>query len=105
MIEAKDQAASAAVEVTERPFRVRKLGHVVYTVSDVERSTKFWTDILGFKVSDVNEHGMVFLRCATDHHTIALQAGKPGSKLPNARGGEALGMTHFAMELASVDEL
>jgi catechol 2,3-dioxygenase-like lactoylglutathione lyase family enzyme len=89
----------------DRPFKVRKIGHVVYTVSDVDRSVKFWTDVMGFKVSDTNEHGMVFLRCQTDHHTIGLQAGEPGAKLPNARAGDALGVTHFAMELASVDEL
>ena len=35
------------------PVKVRKPGHVVFTVSDIERTTKFWTDIMGFQVSDV----------------------------------------------------
>ena len=42
------------------PVWVRKLGHVVLWVRDVERSTKFYTEVLNFRVSDVNEKGMVF---------------------------------------------
>src|SRR5665213_3083572 len=41
-------------------------------VSDVERTVKFWTELLGFSVSDRNEFGMVFLRTNCDHHTIAI---------------------------------
>jgi len=37
------------------PVRVKKVGHVVFTVSDIERSTAFWADIMGFEVSDKNE--------------------------------------------------
>jgi catechol 2,3-dioxygenase-like lactoylglutathione lyase family enzyme len=64
------------------PVNVKKLGHVVFTVSDIERSTKFWTDIMGFHVSDRNEIGMVFLRNASDHHTMALVPAKTQSELP-----------------------
>jgi catechol-2,3-dioxygenase len=56
----------------ETPIKIKKIGHVVLSVGDIERSTKFWTEIMGFKVSDRNETGMVFFRNATDHHTIAL---------------------------------
>ena len=31
------------------PVKVKKLGHVVLTVSDIERTVKFWTEIMGFK--------------------------------------------------------
>jgi len=61
------------------PIHVRKLGHVVFRVSDVERTTKFWMEIMGFQVSDRNEIGMVFLRHASDHHTIALAPAKEKS--------------------------
>ena len=44
------------------PVKVKKLGHVVFTVSEIERTTRFWTEIMGFQVSDRNERGMVFLR-------------------------------------------
>ncbi len=84
------------------PVRVKKLGHVVFRVSDVERSTKFWTEILGFRVSDRNEHGMVFLRNGSDHHTIALAVAKEPRDLP---GKNQLGFDHCALEVDSVAEL
>lgn len=88
--------------VVTTPIKVKKLGHFVYEVSDVERSTRFWTEILGFHISDRNEHGMVFLRNATDHHTIALVP-SPDRKRPE--GGAALQVSHLAMEVADVESL
>ena len=32
------------------PVNIRKLGHVVFYVADVERSLKFYTEILNFRV-------------------------------------------------------
>src|ERR671919_2452340 len=84
------------------PIKIKKIGHVVLSVSDVERSTKFWTEIMGFKFSDRNENGMVFFRNATDHHTVALMEAKEKTPLPK-RG--QLGFDHFALEVASVSEL
>ncbi len=84
------------------PVNVKKLGHVVFTVSDIERSTKFWTDIMGFHVSDRNEIGMVFLRNASDHHTVALAPAKTQSELP--KEGQP-GFHHCALEVGSVSEL
>ncbi len=84
------------------PIRIKKIGHVVYAVSDLVRSMKFWTEIMGFKFSDRNEHGMVFLRNATDHHTVALIQAKEKNELPK-RG--QVGFDHFALEVATVSEL
>ena len=84
------------------PIKIKKIGHVVYAVSEMDRSVKFWTDIMGFKFSDRNEHGMVFLRNLTDHHTVALVQAKEKNELPK-RG--QLGFDHFALEVATVSEL
>jgi catechol 2,3-dioxygenase-like lactoylglutathione lyase family enzyme len=90
------------------PFTVGKLGHVVLRVSDLERSTRFYTQVLGFKVSDVYPDemmpgGMVFLRCTGDHHCLALigpSAGQPGA-------GQATNMDlhHVAFEVATLDDV
>ena len=93
---------SAASTEAKTPIKVRKLGHLVYEVSDVERSTRFWTDVMGFEVSDVNELGMVFLRYGGDHHSIALVPAKKGSRPPDEAG---LQFHHLAMEVGSVEEL
>jgi len=105
MIEVQEQHATGGAGQTRTPVKVKKIGHVVYRVSDVERSVRFWTEILGFKESDRNEHGMVFLRNAADHHTVALVQAEPDAKLGNPNDRSALGMHHFAMEVGSLDEL
>ncbi len=84
------------------PIRIKKIGHVVLSVSDIERSTKFWTDVMGFKFSDKNENGMVFFRNATDHHSVALIQATEKNKLPE-RG--QVGFDHMALEVATVSEL
>jgi catechol 2,3-dioxygenase-like lactoylglutathione lyase family enzyme len=84
------------------PIHIKKLGHIVLTVKDVERSLRFWREIMGFKISDVNERGMVFLRCGPDHHTVALAQATEGGNLP--KQGE-VGFNHAAFEVASVTEL
>ena len=88
--------------ITKSPIAVRKLGHLVYEVSDIDRTTQFWTDIMGFTVSDVNEKGMVFLRSAGDHHSIALVPTKKQGRPPKDAGVQ---FHHLAMEVGSVDEL
>jgi len=62
-------------------FRYRKLGYVALNVSNLERSTRFYTDIVGLDVSDAAPDGPAFLRCGRDHHDLVLYpAGGPGLK-------------------------
>lgn len=50
MTSERDHGASTqAREAT--PVKVKKLGHVVFTVSDIERTTRFWTDVMGFQAA------------------------------------------------------
>jgi catechol 2,3-dioxygenase-like lactoylglutathione lyase family enzyme len=82
------------------PFRIGKLGHVVLNVRDVERSARFYTEVLGFEISDVYPEamvpgGMVFLRCNPDHHGIALV----GSMTTEAANVE---LNHLAFEVATL---
>jgi catechol 2,3-dioxygenase-like lactoylglutathione lyase family enzyme len=88
------------------PFKVQKLGHAVVNVSDLERSKRFYTEVLGFKVSDVYgtdkmPGGMVFLRSNGDHHCLALVGGAP----PAADKAAARTLHHLAFELATLDEV
>ncbi len=93
----------AAISNGTPPFELRKIGHVVFKVTDLERSVAFYTGVLGFKVSDIFEkdimpEGMVFLRCNPDHHGIALVGGAAG---PTQRRE----FHHMAFELGSLDEV
>ena len=73
----------AAISETQPPFALKKLGHVVIKVTNLERSLAFYAGVLGFKVSDIYGDdmmpgGMVFMRCNTDHHGVALIGGAAG---------------------------
>ncbi len=85
------------------PFQLGKIGHVALYVADVARSTRFYTDILGFDVSDTYEDdmmpgGAVFLRCNPDHHGIALFKATEH----NPAGA---GLHHIAFEVSSLDDV
>ena len=85
-----------------RPFDLRKIGHVVLNVADLEASVRFYTEVLGLKVSDrypetMVPGGMVFMRVGTDHHGVALVGG--------ARTGDLTTLNHFAFEVGSLDEV
>lgn len=84
------------------PFAVRKIGHAVIFVADLERSRRFYTEVLGFKVSDtypgsMMPGGMIFLRCNGDHHCLALVGGKDEANDKS--------LHHLAFELATLDEV
>ena len=103
----REQAAKvASTQATSykgtSPIKVNKLGHFVYEVTDIERSVKFWTDVMGFHETDRNEIGMVFFRCAKDHHAIGL---KPTKAKHRPEPGTALRVEHLAMEVDSTDVL
>ena len=83
-------------------FQLRKIGHVVLNVSDLEAAVRFYTEVLGLQVSDrypdtMVPGGMVFLRCNTDHHGVALVGG--------AQPLDRSSLNHFAFEVGGPDEV
>ncbi len=70
---------------------------------DLERSVAFYTNVLGFRVSDrypdgMVPGGMVFMRCNADHHGVALVGGMESE----SKGAE---MHHMAFEVEMLDEV
>jgi catechol 2,3-dioxygenase len=85
------------------PFQLGKIGHVALYVADIERSTAFYRDVLGFHVSDVYDDGImpggaVFLRCNSDHHGVALFKATD-------RNPAGAGLHHLAFEVAELDDV
>ncbi|MBD0424632.1 VOC family protein [Streptomyces sp. TRM S81-3] len=64
--------ARAPGVLREGPVRPRKLGHVVIGSTDQEATQRFFTDGLGFKVSDSVPGMAAFMRCSTDHHNVLV---------------------------------
>ncbi len=72
----------------DRPFKIRRLGHFGFNVRDVEACRRFYTDLMGFCVSDPLDFGAriedeaargrlgdtvgYFMRHGTDHHSFVV---------------------------------
>ena len=65
--------ASHAEAIDDRS-RPTKLTHVVLNSAEVEKQTAFFLDVLGFKWSD-STFMMDFVRCCSDHHSVAFARG------------------------------
>jgi catechol-2,3-dioxygenase len=76
-----------------RAVQPRKLGHVTLLVEDCRRSAEFYSEVLGFRVSDWVDDIFLWMRCNPDHHGLAFA--KTGS----------VKMHHFAFEVPDLSYL
>lgn len=84
------------------PVRIRKIGHVGLFCRDLPKMVDFYTRVLGFKQSDVNERGLTFLRFSDDHHNLALMQLPEGEK--DKPAGRPV-VQQISYELDSLDDL
>ena len=81
----------------------QEIGHVVLNVTDVERSTAFYRDVVGFQVARYRPDGSgTFLTCGVVHHNLALFKAPEGAQ-PVHKG--QLGLNHFAFKVESYQAL
>ena len=85
------------------PFKIGKMGHAVLVVRDIDVSVRFYTQLLGFKVSDVYPDSMVkgrmvFMRFNEDHHGLGLVG--QGGEVSRQRE-----LHHIAFEVPTIDEV
>jgi len=76
-----------------RNVQPRSLCHIVNNTPNLERITKFYTDVLGFRVSDWSGQQMAFLRTDSKHHNISFNAAAHAS------------VNHVAYLVSGVDEV
>lgn len=77
------------------------VGHVHLKVSDLDRSEAFYSEALGLEVTERVGGTFVFMSFGESHHHLALQ-GHPDARPADP---EALGLYHFAIEVADEAEL
>lgn len=87
-------------------FRVNpdvRIGHIHLTVSDLNKSLKFYREVLGFEITTWYGDSAVFLSAGGYHHHIALNTwhGKGATPPPNGHTG----LYHFAILYPSRKEL
>lgn len=90
-IERVDVPADAVL--TDDPVRVSNLTHLVYGTPDQPTTLRFFTEALGFEISDQIPGIIAFTRCGEVHHNLALQA----APVPFVH--------HVAFEVDSVDSV
>lgn len=74
---AEDAALKAKFVCGTEDNGVFGLGHIVQIVADMAKTTAFYTDVLGFDLSDRitwPAADLFFLHCNQRHHTVALSA-------------------------------
>jgi catechol-2,3-dioxygenase len=84
-----DAGHSDTADIPDKP---RKLSHAVFNSEEVERATEFFADVLGFKLSD-RTRMMNFVRCNSDHHSIAFAH------------GDAATLNHIAYEMPDLESV
>ena len=72
----------------DRPFKIRRLGHFGFNMADLEKAHHFYSDLLGFRVSDEFARGGWFMRFGTDHHAFALFQKPPAQTGTTPAAGE-----------------
>lgn len=70
----------------------QKISHIVMHSPDHQTAVAFFTDVLGFRVSDWLGDFMAFLRCNEAHHRVAFLPGPPC-------------LNHVAYDMLSVDDM
>ncbi len=71
----------------------RSICHIVVNTPDLRRITAFYTDVLGFRISDWSGDQMAFLRTDSKHHNVSFNAAPHVS------------VNHVAYLVSNVDEL
>src|SRR5215217_8036809 len=78
-------------------MQIGKIGHINLRVRDVERSRRFYMDVLGFRLAERDpEHGGVFLTFGEDFHNFDLSPHRDGEQAPQLAPGAGIGVYHFA---------
>ncbi len=82
---------------------IRELGHVVLKVRELERSARFYRDVLGLREVARMDGQMAFFSIGEKHHDLAIMALGPRAPLPNPA---AVGLYHVAFKVGdSLEEL
>ena len=87
-------------------IRLKKIGHVLFRVADLERSKAFYRDVLGFQVSEEDpKHGRdVFMTLGGDFHMLDLvQHDQPDTAERPSR--TQVGLGHLAFQVDSYEAL
>ncbi|MGH2653320.1 MAG: VOC family protein [Actinomycetota bacterium] len=83
-------------------MQVKELGHIVLYVRNLERSRRFYGEVLGWKeVATLGSQGAMFSSGRTHHELLLLEVGEAATPIPPA---PRVGMYHFGLKIGETDE-
>jgi catechol-2,3-dioxygenase len=84
------------------PIGVKELGHIVLYVSDLERSRRFYRDVLGWReVGSAGGMAAAFSSGRTHHELLLIEVGPHAAPVPP---GRRLGLYHFGLKVGTTDD-
>ncbi len=88
-----------------RPFTVLHIDHVVLRVGDLERSVRFYVDVLGCRVARRRDDlGLVHLRTGTSMIDLVSLDGRIGRRGGSGPGAEGRNVDHLCLRVEPFDE-
>jgi catechol 2,3-dioxygenase len=93
-----------ADEAESQTAGVKELGHLVLYVRDLQRSVRFYRDILGWRQvgpSDMPFPGAMFSGGRTHHELLLIEVGEGATPIP---AGRRVGLYHFGLKVGDSDE-
>ena len=78
---------------------IKRVGHVVLKMRDLEKARRFYVDFLGMKIGNESPRGM-FLRFNDYHHDIAIFKTGPDADPPK---DNQVGLVHVALVVDSLE--
>ncbi|TMD62013.1 MAG: VOC family protein [Chloroflexi bacterium] len=86
-------------------MKVWELGHLVLYVRDLQRSRRFYRDVLGWKEIEVpggeDFPAAAFTSGRTHHELLLLEVGPSAAPLPP---GRRVGLYHFGLKVGETDD-
>src|SRR2546423_9073607 len=82
-------------------MQVKELGHLVLYVGDLERSRRFYRDLLGWKEitvpgGEIRFPAAAFTSGRTHHELLLIEVGEGATPIPK---GRRVGMYHFGLKI------
>jgi len=107
--------------VLERPFKVRRLGHVGFDCLQIDETLRFYHELFGFAISDridfsprapspealagLGDPGGYFMRYGSDHHSLVLFNGRVRRVINPHPSADGVTVNQISWQVGSLEEV